>query len=95
MRAIILIYLFLIWNAISAEDVFSETEIPRTKLGDVCTCSEIHDTTRTHFVLNILCSVLDRSEKFDDLDKIEWPPNPHNLKVAANFQALGITILAK
>ncbi|KAM3959189.1 uncharacterized protein ACR2FA_006725 [Aphomia sociella] len=65
------------------------------KLGKVCTCSEIQDITGTHFVLNILCSVLERTEEFKDLDKIEWPPNPNDLKIAANFQGLGITTLAK
>ncbi|XP_053608146.1 insulin-like growth factor-binding protein complex acid labile subunit [Plodia interpunctella] len=95
MRAVILTFLFLISNYTSGQDMISETEIERVKLGDICTCSEIHDASGTHFVLNILCSSVDRIEDFQDLDKVEWPPNPHGLKIEANFQAVGITILAK
>ncbi|XP_013199779.1 protein artichoke [Amyelois transitella] len=96
MRAIILAFLFLISNFTSGQDMLSDAEIKRVvKLDDICTCSEIHDATGTHFVLNILCSSTDRIEEFQDLDKVEWPSNPHGLKIEANFQALGITILAK
>ncbi|XP_052749997.1 toll-like receptor 3 [Galleria mellonella] len=103
MRAIVFIVLFLIYfddingqeemNQIG-ENIESVTETNRIiKLDDVCTCSEIPDITGTHLVLNILCA--GQMEEFKDLDKIEWPPNRHELKIAASFQGVGVTTLAK
>ncbi|XP_059051563.1 leucine-rich repeat-containing G-protein coupled receptor 5-like [Achroia grisella] len=105
MSVIVYIMLFLIYsNPISGQESpvqtadDSESEVNRIiKLSDVCTCSEIRDNAGNHnnIVLNILCSTLDNTNSFEDLDKIEWPPNPHNLKITTHFQGLGITTLAK